>query len=148
MTFSPGGKPLRRVPHWDVRLTQWASSRIGRPFVWGEMDCTLLAIEALDALCGTSLADGWRGRYGTAEEALAIQLREDIDLRRGLLRQGCTPVPVGFRQRGDIILARQDHFWCAHVSFGERLLSCNPEQGVIWCRTSEADPALLALRAG
>ena len=110
-----------RVLNWDVRLVEWADRRVCAPFAWGETDCWLLCLEAIDCLRGSSAAERYRGRWTNEREALAFQ--RGIDLRAILEAEGCRQVKPGFVQRGDLMLAPSEHFTCGHVCLGALALS-------------------------
>lgn len=111
-----------RLADWDVRLADWAQSALGRRFCWGKTDCALLAFEAFDALTGGDLAGAYRGQYAGSAGARAFMRRWDIDAARVLRASGCRDVHPAFAQRGDIILANDGQWLCAHVCLGARLL--------------------------
>lgn len=111
-----------RVTHWDVKLAEWAQGRLGQPFVWGQTDCAILSLEAVDVLAGTTLADEHRGRYATERQALRYIRVHSFHLGRWLLAAGLAVIQPGFQQRGDILVA--DNVWASgHVCLGRRALS-------------------------
>lgn len=137
-----------RLPDWDVRLTEWAQTALGRRFCWGRLDCALLAFEAFDALTGGALADAYRDQYGTAGAARRFMRRWAIDAAQVLRASGCVAVKPPFAQRGDILLADHAGWLCAHVCMGERVLMVPRGGRVAWGATTEALslPGVFALR--
>lgn len=127
---------MPRLPDWDVRLAAWASKRLDAPFVWGQTNCIQLALEGFDALTGAEVAAEYRGRYATEREGRLLMRREDIDLIRKLRALGCTGVPVGYQQRGDLLCWINGPRHYAAVCFGERSLASRPETGVAWFDTA------------
>ena len=134
---------------WEARLMRWAATRLRMPFRWGETDCCILCLEAVDAIAGSSLAAEHRGRYASAAEALRYQRRR-TNLLRALadaggifpLRRFETPA------RGDILVAPGGGFFCGHVCLGEHALSAWPGQGVGLGLTAAAAalPGVILLR--
>lgn len=57
------------TPEQNVVL--WGRSVLGSAFVWGETDCALIALAGIDVFTGSAHADRYRGRWTTADEALA-----------------------------------------------------------------------------
>lgn len=50
---------IERLPQWDERLRNYVEETKEVPRVWGQTDCALWSIGAVDTMCGTDLA----GRY-------------------------------------------------------------------------------------
>ncbi len=127
-----------RPTDWSVRLVEWAEHRLGQPFAWGQVDCVMLALEAYDLLAAADpgVAEAWRGRYDSELSGAQLARDENTDLRGLLAGLGCVPVARGFQQRGDLILAWNGLYWCAHVCFGVQSLSARPESAVAWFDTA------------
>lgn len=125
----------RKLHGWDERLAAWARRRIGAPFVWGETDCTMLALEAYDALTGGVLALAYRGLWRSVREAVAFRRCTGADLVLTLRQQGCTMLEPLALRAGDILAVRHRNMWYANVCFGDRVLSARPECGVAWWPT-------------
>jgi hypothetical protein len=137
-----------RRTDWEPRLLAWAQARLGDGFRWGETDCAILAFEAYDALTGRRLAEQYRRKYRDARSALRFQLAHDVNTRMVLRRAGCVEVDPRFAQRGDVLIAPRDGFFCGHVNFGVRVLSTAPGAPVGWGETAALlkAPGLLAMR--
>lgn len=137
-----------RLRDWDRRLTAWAAGRLQAPFRWGQTDCTLLVLEAFDALTGRDVAAGYRGAWANARQA--VRYARHTSLVWFLEAQGCRRVDAGFRQRGDFLLRPGRVFVEGHVCLGERVLSSWVAQGVGMGNTRDlvALPGLVVLRAG
>lgn len=131
----------RRAHDWDVRLADWAQIVIGQPMAWGQTDCVLASLEAVDVMTGTPLEAGLaarhRGKYDSLRTALAYQRDNDVDLPRELFGAGAVEIPRHYQQRGDILIGHWEEFLCGHVCFGERVLSVDMEKGVRTARTRD-----------
>lgn len=127
-------------------LLLWAQQSLGKSFVWGRVDCAILAFEAYDKLTGRNLAAQYRGRYSTAGEAKRFQRRR-INLFEVLRAAGCFEAKPPARV-GDILVASKDGFLCGHVCLGEFALSAWPDKGVALGRTEDvmALPGAVAMR--
>lgn len=123
---------MQRLPDWDVRLVDWAATRLGAPFEFGVTNCVQLALEAFDAMTGAEVAAKYRGRYKSEREGRRLMLRERVDPLTGLLNLGCVPVPRGFAQRGDIVCMVVGYQHYQHVVFGGETLASRPDTGVAW----------------
>ena len=55
----------------EVSLLSWASLIRGKPFIWGETDCVMLTLLALDKFLGTKNASTYAGRWTSREDALS-----------------------------------------------------------------------------
>jgi hypothetical protein len=128
-----------RANGWDVALIEWAAERIGKPFEWGQTDCTVLVAEAIDLITGVqACAQRYRGAWSDMESAVAWSRAHELDLFDGCVQAGCVEVyNLRLMQRGDILLVPFTRFddvqvWCGHVFFGDQALSSSPEKGVHW----------------
>jgi hypothetical protein len=65
-------KPLVRLPGWRSALNGVIADHRRRIFAYGSADCALLAADAVLAETGVDLAAGFRGRYATLREGLAL----------------------------------------------------------------------------
>lgn len=64
---------LTRVEHWATRaLHNFFLSRAHEPFAWGTTDCALFVADGIEAMTGVDIAQDFRGRYATEEEAFAL----------------------------------------------------------------------------
>jgi len=69
--------PIQRSSTWltkelDVFLRENANAK----FVWGTLDCSLFAANAIQAMTGVDIADDFRGKY--ADEASAFALIKTV----------------------------------------------------------------------
>lgn len=125
-----------RVEDWMPRLEAWARKRVGDAFEWGQTDCNVLALEAVDIQRGTETAALLRGKYHSHLGAQRFQLRESWDLGAVLAGAGLRPVVPGEAlELGDIVFAEQGGFACSHVVLGQRYaLSVTVDDGVFMSR--------------
>ena len=61
-----------RVQQWPQRLYAVIEESISKTFQWGEHDCSLFALDCVDAMCDTEIASEWRGKYETEQEAYEL----------------------------------------------------------------------------
>jgi len=120
----------------EKRLFIWADSMKGRPFVWGETDCIMLAAQAADIIGGSDLASQFAGRY--TDETTARALLADAVPSHLLAAADWENRTGSIPCRGDILLSQTDE-WpeCAHVVLGRYALSSSPGHGVGFCRISQ-----------
>lgn len=64
MTMNPA-----RLPQWDIRLREYMAATQDQVREWGKTDCAIWSAGALDVMCGTQLADEFRGKYHDEESA-------------------------------------------------------------------------------
>lgn len=117
-----------------VMLARWARGWVGKPFAWGQVDCTTLALSWLDELTGwQSLWDLGIGRYGSSGEAAVWQQMLGFNLGQLLETAGGQPVPPKFAQPGDFLLSQiEGEPWQrVAICLGADALSADPERGVI-----------------
>ena len=62
---------LTRLTDWSIRLDRFIDLYRNRPFVWGENDCCLFAMNCVEEVTGQDLADPYRG-YKNQKEALRL----------------------------------------------------------------------------
>lgn len=117
------------------RLAEWARSRLGDEFRWGETDCAILCLEAVDVMAGTTLAVRHRGRYRTAAQSLRYQRKVGMDLAGQIA--GVAFAAHGTPRIGDILThAHPERPWqVGHVCFGVLALTAHEAGGVDWVPT-------------
>lgn len=93
---------IRRLEDWPRRLAEALETARSREFDWGEHDCGLLAMDVVDAMCGSDIARGWRGRYRTSKGAAGL-LRRRGGIERVMTRHGLEERAVLMAQRGDVV---------------------------------------------
>ena len=71
-----GPHTVARLPAWDVRLHAYIEETKTQARVWGQTDCAIWSMGAVDAMCGSVLADEFRGQYDDP-----ISARTDLTAR-------------------------------------------------------------------
>lgn len=99
--------PQARLPDWERRLLALVEKDRDRPYQYGRHDCLLWAANAVKAVIGKDFARGHRGKYKSAASA-SRYLRQafGVDTPEALLDSLFEEKPIGFAQRGDIVLAK------------------------------------------
>jgi len=62
---------IKRYPDWPERLAKFIDAARMKPFVWGENDCCLFAMDCVAAITGQDLAQPYRG-YTSQTQALRL----------------------------------------------------------------------------
>lgn len=62
---------IKRLSDWPERLAGKINASRNQPFVWGENDCCLFAMDCVNAITGVDLAKPYRG-YSTQIQALRM----------------------------------------------------------------------------
>ncbi len=99
-------KPLKRLPDWPERLAGKINDSRLKPFVWGENDCCLFAMDCVGAITGIDLAKPYRG-YKTQIQALRMLNKNGgvAGIADSVAAQYNIPeVPPLTAQRGDVCL--------------------------------------------
>ena len=96
--------PMAKLPDWQDRLTYLLGEVHRDPFIWGKLDCCLLAAAAVEAQTGVDLAEPFRGTYSDAAGA-ARHLRASGGLRGLGARVGPEVGPL-MAQHGDVGIVR------------------------------------------
>ena len=98
---------MSRPEGWEGRLARMMEAAAGRPFVWGQHDCCLMAADAVLAVRGVDPAAGLRGTYSGpagAREVLAGGLEEYVE---GVMAEiSAAEIPPMMAWRGDVALIR------------------------------------------
>ena len=92
---------MSRVSDWESQLCDYIASKRDEPFAWGVNDCCTFSAGAVEALTGIDQMPEYRGQYTTAlgsARALGGKTLEEV------LDGKFTEVPIGFAQRGDLVL--------------------------------------------
>ena len=97
---------MNKVPGWPEVLAEYIESRRHSPFEWGENDCVMFLVGAIEAMTGENISKGYPG-YKT-EKAAARIIKKNGGLI-GLARKvGLKEKPPKLAQRGDGVLADID----------------------------------------
>lgn len=97
---------LTRLPDWPERLSEIIDAARYKPFVWGEHDCCLFAMDCVQAMTGVDLAAPYRG-YKGKKQGLMV-LKENGGLRgiaETVARKfNIAEIDPAFAGRGDVCL--------------------------------------------
>ena len=94
-----------RHPKWEQRLTTLVEKMRRRPYAFGQHDCILFPLNAVKAVTGHDAGRGHRGKYKSAASAVRYLKSLGFDSPEAALDSILDEKPIGFAQRGDIILA-------------------------------------------
>ncbi len=115
----------------EILLVNFIEKSLGRPFAWGESDCNIFALETMDAVFGTVLADEIKGRYYTELGAFNFRRRSRWGSFINLLEEsGFTKIPKGFEQVGDLLIVEDPRWEMVHVCLGIDAVSSLPGEGI------------------
>lgn len=114
---------LTRRPDWRARLQVEIEAHRREAFSWGARDCALgLAAGVVEAMTGTDLRDGWRGKYRTAAGALRALRAAGYD-GLGDAAAGVLPeVHPAFARDGDLALIEEGEIGALAVFNGGTLI--------------------------
>lgn len=91
-----------RHPDWKVHLAQYLGAIARAPFEPGVNDCALFAAGAVEAMTGLDLAAGWRGKYQTLDEGLALLQASEFSDHTALAALHFAEIDPVFAAPGDI----------------------------------------------
>jgi len=115
----------------EIQLMNFIEKNLGRPFAWGECDCNTFALEAVDAVFDTSLAEKIKGQYFTELGALMYRKKSRWGTFINLLKEtGFIEVAKGFEQTGDLLIVEDPRWEMVHISLGSKVMSSLPGAGV------------------
>lgn len=105
---------------WEKRLNQCIAELTNKPFAWGIHDCSLFALDCVDAQLNTSFAKDWRGKYRSMTGAYRI-----LDGAGGyseiLKGYGFIKKPIEQAKRGDLAFIGGD--LAMGVVIGDRIIA-------------------------
>lgn len=96
---------MGRHPQWEARLHAFIEKHMPKPYEWGSHDCLMFAAGVAKAVTGKDHARGHRGKYQS--QASAYRYLKDklgADSPEALLDKLFSQKPVGFAQRGDLVM--------------------------------------------
>jgi hypothetical protein len=96
---------VTRHPQWDQRLVDCVSELRAIPHDWGKHDCLLWVAAAVKAVTGKDHARGHRGKYKNRVSAYRYLKSLGYDSPEAMIDSALTEKPVGFAQRGDLVMA-------------------------------------------
>ncbi len=108
-----------RRPDWPERLHSLVEKNFGRRHSYGQWDCILFPAGAVKAVTGTDYGRGHRGKYRSPASAMRYLRSIGFDSPEALIDSVLEEKPIGFAQRGDIVLCRTDSGDNPGVCMGE-----------------------------
>ena len=116
----------------EITLINFIESNLGRAFAWGECDCNIFVLEAMDAVFGTALAAKIRGRYITERGAIRFRRQSPWGSLITLLQEaGFVEGQKGFEHTGDLLIVEDPGKWeMAHIYLGRMAAAAFPGEGV------------------
>jgi hypothetical protein len=121
---------------WKTQLATFIELRLPRRFKWGKHDCCLFACDAWDQAFGVDIAEWFRGRYSTKEEA--DKLLEEF--AGGGLSKTMTKLARQFKlqkierpflQSGDLCLVKTDLGDALGICWNGRIVAQGPKNLVM-----------------
>ena len=115
---------MMRLHGWESRIIDWASTTEGKSFLWGELDCMQLGIQALESMYGEEIRARLKvPAYGTPREALhVLSAFGNIPSAYDSLLQAWK-VPAQYGHHGDLVLVEGgDLPWSTFVWVSDHLL--------------------------
>lgn len=94
-----------RHPLWAQRLSAVLEKNARRPYAYGQWDCLLFPAAVVKAVTGKDYGRGHRGKYKSAASASRYLRSLGHDTPESYLDSLFPEKPVGFAQRGDLVLA-------------------------------------------
>ena len=96
---------MARHPQWEARLTALVAEKRFAPYAYGHHDCMLWPAAVAKAVTGKDHGRGHRGKYKSAASASRYLRSLGHDTPESYLDSLFDEKPVGFAQRGDLVLA-------------------------------------------
>lgn len=97
---------LVRLPDWPERLSEIIDASRHKPFIWGEHDCCLFAMDCVEAMTGVDLAEPFRGYKGKKQGFMVLKEHGGV---KGIAESvadkfGIEEIDPAFAGRGDVCL--------------------------------------------
>jgi hypothetical protein len=96
---------MSRHPKWEARLSEFVAKNRKRPYEPSRFDCLLMPAEAVKAVTGKDHGRGHRGKYKSTASAYRYLQSLGFKSPEEYLDSLFETKPVGFAQRGDLVLA-------------------------------------------
>ena len=113
-----------RLSNWDSRLSALVTEKRKAPHAFGSWDCLLWPAAAVKAVTGKDFGRGHRGKYKSLASAYRHLQDMGFASPEALLDSLFGQKPVGFAQKGDLVLASDG---IPAVCFGAFALSVGRE---------------------
>lgn len=132
---------MHRLPDWQTRLQALVATRQQAAFVWGQHDCFVFALDAVEAITGKPCGAEYR-TYATEQGAARLVRRHGGMAAGGDLCFGDRIMPL-LAQVGDVGLVMNQERECFAVCGGAHWLAA----GLHGLQTLPIGAALVAWRA-
>ena len=99
---------MSRHPKWEARLSECIGANRKRAYEPSRHDCLLWPAEAVKAVTGKDHGRGHRGKYKSAASAYRYLQMLGFTSPEEYLDNLFDEKPVGFAQKGDLVLVRTD----------------------------------------
>lgn len=100
-------------PKTEVLLHKYFRDQIGRPFAFGEHDCLLVALGALDILSGKNMRHEYSGLWHDKKTAYKYAEDNQTSINKILIDAGCKAVDMSRLRTGDFLITE------AHDDYNE-----------------------------
>lgn len=97
-----------RHPQWEERLNAFAEKAATQPYAPSRWDCLLMPADAVKAVTGSDHGRGHRGKYRTEAQSSAYLRKLGFDNPAEFLDSLFEQKPIGFAQRGDLVLCKTE----------------------------------------
>lgn len=139
------GRPLRRLPDWEARLSRWINAAQNRRWDPGRWDCCMSWCDAVLEMTGVDPGARVRGRYttmlGAAQVVIKLHHPEVDSFEAAVAAEMAHHGLVGWERvsqarRGDIVCydERPPHgvTWGIVDLTGERVVAATRPSGLMW----------------
>jgi len=106
---------MKRVPDWDLRLVEYASDMIGKPFVWGQTDCTTIVFKGLEVMYDYDFTKGLK--WHTTLRTAVNLYKKTGGIEKVLLKKGACGIGLGFATTGDVLISPKKPLEVANSCF-------------------------------
>lgn len=94
-----------RRSDWEQRLNDYLAGAMREPHSFGKHDCLLFSAGVVKAVTGKDHGRGHRGKYDSALSGAKYLKHLGFDSPAAMIDSILDEKPVGFAQRGDLVLA-------------------------------------------
>jgi len=131
---------IKRSPTWLTQeLATFLQQNANAQFVWGTLDCSLFAADAIKAMTGIDVADDFRGKYTDKTSAFALIKSVTGGTTVGdaaaycATKHGLTPWKYPLQaQRGDLVTVENNGELIAGiVDLSGKRVACLSETGIV-----------------
>ena len=109
-------------------LIIWASSKIGKPFIWGESDCSTLTLEGISIYYGNVF--NFKNIWNSLKEALRAHKIYGTPINI-LTQAGFTLVNKKYEQTGDIFVLSIKNYYLVGVVINQSVLVADENKKII-----------------